>query len=328
MNYPCDVIKDVLPLYYDHACSEQTRQMVEDHLSECEPCRRLMEKMGNTAYNDRLEKERETVMGHYTRSMRRKLLLAGLCLFVVPLLTCFIVNLAVGHTLDWFFIVLTALLVFASLTAVPVIAPEKKGLWAIGSFTVSLMALLLTCALYSGGDWFFVTAIPVLFGLSLVFLPFILGQLPQKGAASRHKGLIAMTADTILLYAVILVCGLYADVAGYFRTALPITTVTVLFAWALFVIIRYGRGSGWIKAGLCCILGGVFLSQIQDIIDWILEGVWHVSITEANLFSWGTDMRINANCYLLILLTGIAVGLILLAVGWTRGRSKRTTLTK
>lgn len=328
MNYPCDVIKDVLPLYYDHACSEQTRQIVEDHLSECEPCRRLMEKMGDTAYDDRLEKERETVMGHYTRSMRRKLLLAGLCLFVVPLLTCFVVNLAVGHTLDWFFIVLTALLVFASLTAVPVIASEKKGLWAIGSFTVSLMALLLTCALYSGGDWFFVTAIPVLFGLCVVFLPFILGQLLQRGVASRHKGLIAMTADTVLLYAVILVCGLYAGTAGYFRVALLITTATALFAWALFGIIRYGKGNGWIKSGLCCILSGVFLSLIQDVIVWSLEGVWHISMTDANLFSWGMDIRINANCYLLILLAGVAAGVILLAIGCTRGRGQRMPLTK
>ena len=29
MKYSCDVIKDLLPLYYDKACSEQSKKIVE-----------------------------------------------------------------------------------------------------------------------------------------------------------------------------------------------------------------------------------------------------------------------------------------------------------
>ena len=35
MKYPCEMIKDVMPLYYDKACSEETKQIVETHLAEC-----------------------------------------------------------------------------------------------------------------------------------------------------------------------------------------------------------------------------------------------------------------------------------------------------
>ena len=33
MKYDCEVIRDLLPLYADRACSEHSRTMVEAHLS-------------------------------------------------------------------------------------------------------------------------------------------------------------------------------------------------------------------------------------------------------------------------------------------------------
>lgn len=38
MNLPCETIQDLLPLYHDHVCSPQSRQMVDGHLSSCEKC--------------------------------------------------------------------------------------------------------------------------------------------------------------------------------------------------------------------------------------------------------------------------------------------------
>lgn len=35
----CDVIQDLLPLYEDGCCSEQSKKIVEDHLVECRECR-------------------------------------------------------------------------------------------------------------------------------------------------------------------------------------------------------------------------------------------------------------------------------------------------
>ncbi len=41
MNYPCEIIQDLLPLYEEDICSEASRRMVEDHLQQCPECRRL-----------------------------------------------------------------------------------------------------------------------------------------------------------------------------------------------------------------------------------------------------------------------------------------------
>ena len=35
----CDIIKDLLPLYYDNVCSNESKKMIEEHLSECDRCK-------------------------------------------------------------------------------------------------------------------------------------------------------------------------------------------------------------------------------------------------------------------------------------------------
>ena len=41
MKWNCDLIQDLLPLYEEGLCSPTSRQAVEEHLRECEACRRL-----------------------------------------------------------------------------------------------------------------------------------------------------------------------------------------------------------------------------------------------------------------------------------------------
>lgn len=36
----CNVIQDILPLYIDHAVCDDTKRLVEEHLTECESCRK------------------------------------------------------------------------------------------------------------------------------------------------------------------------------------------------------------------------------------------------------------------------------------------------
>lgn len=41
----CDIIQDLLPLYHDDACSEGSRQAVEEHLQTCGDCKKLLADM-------------------------------------------------------------------------------------------------------------------------------------------------------------------------------------------------------------------------------------------------------------------------------------------
>ncbi|MFI8684654.1 zf-HC2 domain-containing protein [Rossellomorea sp. NPDC077527] len=44
-DVPCQIIEDVLPLYVDDVCSEESRKMVEEHLAQCEQCKMKWERM-------------------------------------------------------------------------------------------------------------------------------------------------------------------------------------------------------------------------------------------------------------------------------------------
>lgn len=39
MKYPCDLIRDIMPLYHDEVASEESRKAVEEHMEECSACR-------------------------------------------------------------------------------------------------------------------------------------------------------------------------------------------------------------------------------------------------------------------------------------------------
>lgn len=40
-NITCEVIQDLLPLYKDGCCSEQSKKLVEEHLTDCKECREM-----------------------------------------------------------------------------------------------------------------------------------------------------------------------------------------------------------------------------------------------------------------------------------------------
>lgn len=45
MNYPCGIIKDLLPLYIDDVCAPESKEAIEAHLSDCADCKRFYEAM-------------------------------------------------------------------------------------------------------------------------------------------------------------------------------------------------------------------------------------------------------------------------------------------
>ena len=94
----------------------------------------------------------------------------------VALITCFICNLAVNHTLSWFFVVLAALI--CAFTFVPTATSffETNKLLAFSVSTyLSICLLLFTCAVYTNGlSWFLTAAIGILMGYVVVFVPVLL----------------------------------------------------------------------------------------------------------------------------------------------------------
>ena len=45
MKVPCNVIRDLLPLYHDNVCSPETATLVEEHLKDCDACQEEFHKL-------------------------------------------------------------------------------------------------------------------------------------------------------------------------------------------------------------------------------------------------------------------------------------------
>ena len=87
MDVTCNVIEDLLPLYADGICSEDTKTIIEHHIAVCPECREKLEAM--TAKLEKNEKKAEInnpfkkVRNHYIRLVTVTLLVCAI--IIVPL---------------------------------------------------------------------------------------------------------------------------------------------------------------------------------------------------------------------------------------------------
>lgn len=238
-------------------------------------------------------------------------------ILTISAIVCFIVNLAIGHRLDWFYIVLASLILVASITVLPFMVIKNRLMWTLAGFTGSLLLLLLVISIYSGGDWFFLVASLIVFGLSIIFMPYLAFNLPFFDPIKNHKGLFIMIWDTICLYGVILVIGFYTDTVHYLRNAISITTFSLLLPWFLFLLIRYLDINKFTKTGLSIFLISLYFLFINDFVSYVIDGEKGKAITQANLLSW-KEMTIDVNIRWIVFVLGIILSLFFIIMGFLK----------
>ena len=84
----CEVIRDLLPLYHDGVCSEESKKLVEEHLASCEGCREELIGMDAVLPEPMADSEAETLRamgsawGKVKKRTFRKGLRVGLAILV------------------------------------------------------------------------------------------------------------------------------------------------------------------------------------------------------------------------------------------------------
>ena len=264
-----------------------------------------------TASEDVEARTAETLAKKYL-SLLRRLRWIQYILYGGTALICLICNLAVGHTLDWFWLVLTGELVGASLTLLPILVKQYRGVITLGGFTLSLELLLLAACLFSGGDWFLLASAGVLLGLGAAFLPGALRELPRP--LGEHKAVLYLGTETLLLCALLWVSCAYDGADWFPIPTLPAVLFGLTLPWAWVLICRYAPISRWWKGTACLGAACVFLPLVNPVIDRLvrlgggtverLHGFWF----RPDFTRWAENWYFNENVLLLLWLALCAPG--------------------
>lgn len=72
MKYDCDLIQDIMPLYMDEVLSNKSKEIVDEHLSECTKCKDLYKNCTNAKKTPAVKEtvERDIGIKRYSRRIR------------------------------------------------------------------------------------------------------------------------------------------------------------------------------------------------------------------------------------------------------------------
>lgn len=78
MKLPCEMIRDLLPLYHDGVCSEVSKTVVQEHLKTCEGCAKVLKNIDAELDMPKLEADAAKPLKSIKRKWKMKTWLIGL----------------------------------------------------------------------------------------------------------------------------------------------------------------------------------------------------------------------------------------------------------
>ena len=237
--------------------------------------------------------------------------------YAVALLTCFICNLAVNHTLSWFFIVLTALVcAYTFVPSVTYFFKSKKLLVFSVSTYLSICLLLFTCAVYTNGRyWFPVACIGTLMGYILIFGTILL----SKTKLSRFKFVIAFTA-VLALTILILLC-VYSWRPFMLESAILITIYAYIPLIFCAVICMFNF-DGFLKAGICTVVA----SCVYYCMGYVTNALFGLNENhyEIDFHNWA--QCVTGNVHLIVITAMLFISALLFVIGLLRVKKYKKRL--
>lgn len=199
--------------------------------------------------------------------------------YLSAIIPCFIIFILKEHNTSKFCILLTSLILSASLLNVPTFAAKNRGILTLASSYVSLTLLLLSGNVYSGGDWFFMAFLSVTLGLCIVFLPFIIRCDFISKYIGNNKSLICMAADTAMILAVVAYGTLKYGVWESFVTGMVSAACVLVLVWAIFAVVRYAKINIFLKSSAVLAMLGIWLLSAEKLALHFLPSNVDFSIT-------------------------------------------------
>ena len=247
------------------------------------------------------------------RGMTRGLRLFFAAGYAAAIVACFVCDLAIFHTLDWFWIVLASVMLAFSFTNLPFLVRKNRLSVCLAAATGSLFLLLLSCWRFAGGWW-------IVGGAAITAACLVL---PWSWWAirrfyGRRLPPLFMAAFSVWVFFLLAVIRAFTGGDWLLGVAYPIAALGVGYAWLYFAVLCWLPTGPWLKAGVCSLLTAFALPVVNTVIAALLPGQqtpvfqdylawWHIfTHEEVNGGSW-----VNVLVFYILL----AVSVVLLAVG-------------
>ncbi|MBW4829530.1 MAG: DUF3955 domain-containing protein [Clostridiaceae bacterium] len=94
MRLSCEVIRDLLPLYYDKVCSKESSSLIEEHLANCPQCvdelKKLKMDFENPTISDGKVKLMENISAKWNKDKRVSFTKGSMLISALAAMICFI----------------------------------------------------------------------------------------------------------------------------------------------------------------------------------------------------------------------------------------------
>ena len=313
----CDVVQDILPLYHDGVCSNASRQIVEEHISTCQTCKKMLQEMDVAEIDRRLAKESHEVLEHHAKKERSVAFKTGMViagLLLLPVVIALIMTLPGYSDLKTDAAIMASMLLIAGFTVVPLLSHGKKLAKTIATSTAALILLIFIVEMFfDNGGWiaFGEIACSTMFGLSVVLAPFVVKQLDLPETLIRQKALLTLAWDTLWFYLMMVMFAIDnpSDIQDLFLPG----TFFVALGWAIFLDYRYLPVNGWIKTAVLALLIGIW-GVIGNALGWVSVSV----MTKAG------ETPLDLRGWILAITLGLAAVLFVIGLFRQKRQPKRT----
>ncbi len=310
----CEIIKDLLPLYIDNVCSPESQKMVQEHLAECPECQQTVQSMRKDYIESAVNTEKESILNHHAKAERSAAWKAGTIiayLLCIPIGAITMVSAAGQTTWGVMPIVLFAMLLVASVTVVPLMSKQNRFSRSVLCATASIL-LIEFFVFLSIGESFAKAAVPTLFGLSVLFLPFVIKNTELPFNKVENKFVFIMGWDTALFFLTIFVVMLPSTRDAAFNEGM-VTSVFLIFAvWVIAGISKISNSNLTTTLKIICSLivtaiGIAFLQEAFYNINLSISGFLF------NIVHWSPSAWIS-NIVLTLISSSIFISSILILV--------------
>lgn len=264
MATSCDVVRDLLPLYVDGACSDESRALVEEHVRTCPACAKMLARLRDSACEDSLRQETANVLAPRRWRNRAFATSCAMAAFLC-LPACLTAVLARGPQADfplsWLLLLAPSLLVVLAATLLPLRCRRYTGRWTLLGYTASLLLLMMACRVYTadGGaerHLFGGGAVALYLFSAAAILPWALKELPLKGRFADHRRLAAVVWDGAFALLICECAALTASDRHPAVLAAGVAALVILTALAVALLLRGLRMDKLARIGICLGVAG------------------------------------------------------------------------